>query len=601
MKKTLLLLIFSYFTFSITAQNNFPKRELRAAWIPSVYNLDWPTSKTASSENQKNELINILEELKKSGINTVFLQIRTECDALYQSDLEPWSYWLTGQQGKAPEPFYDPLKFACEEAKKRNLELHAWINPYRAQASVGDYSIDQNHITVKHPEWILKIGKYKFLNPGLNETRIYVKNIVADIVSRYDVAGIHFDDYFYPYSPNSISDEDKETFANNPRGFLSIEDWRRDNVNILVKSVYDTIKAIKPYVKFGISPFGIWKNNVPSGIVGTSSYNDLYCDPLAWLRDQYIDYVNPQLYWEIGGAQDYSKLMQWWSFAANQRHIYIGHALYKMTNSHNWNVNEIINQIELNRKNKNIFGSAFYRASSIINNSKKIKDSLSTRLFKYYSLIPEMTWKDSIPPNGPEDLSVSTIDFNTPNTKIELHWRLPDIAPDGEIANKFVIYRSPIEESIDMENSKYILDIVNGDVNSYVDTTNEYHYYMVTALDKLSNESIPTNTVSNLFADIKDTKPISDNFYLAQNYPNPFNPITTIQYSVPYLEYNSIIHLQIKVFDALGNDIITLVDEQKSAGNYFVKFDGSDLASGIYYYRMIANNFIKTNKMILIK
>ena len=246
--------------------------------------MDWPSSPTASVDKQKEDLIKLLDELKAININCVVFQIRTECDALYASNYDPWSYWLTGAQGTAPSPFFDPLEFAVEEAHKRGIELHAWFNPYRAEKTVGAYSISNQHVTKLHPDWVIQIGSFKFLNPGLPEVMEYVTNVVTDVVKRYDVDGVHFDDYFYPYPPNNITNQDYATFQAYPRGFSNIADWRRNNVNMLVKMVNDSIQVHKSYVRFGISPFGIWKSGVPSGIIGLSAYNDIYCDAVAWLQ-----------------------------------------------------------------------------------------------------------------------------------------------------------------------------------------------------------------------------------------------------------------------------------------------------------------------------
>ena len=241
MKKNaaIILIIIVLFTFNYSQSNN-PKREFRGAWIATVLNLDWPSSPYLTTEQQKKQLLDILDGLQEAGINAVVFQIRSECDAMYQSSIEPWSYWLTGQQGKAPNPFYDPLKFAVEEAHKRGMELHAWMNPYRAVRSAGNYTNSTNHVSQQHPEWILQFGNLKILDPGLPQVRNYVTSIIIDLVSRYDVDGIHFDDYFYQ---QGITTEDANTFQNYSRGFTNLGDWRRDNVNLLVKQIYDSIQV----------------------------------------------------------------------------------------------------------------------------------------------------------------------------------------------------------------------------------------------------------------------------------------------------------------------------------------------------------------------
>src|SRR3989339_1467603 len=249
---TLVLVVFLY--ANLFSQSIPPKREFRAAWIATVVNLDWPSSNVLTPAQQKQELIDLLDELKRDGINTIIFQIRTECDALYNSSIDPWSYWLTGSQGSPPNPYYDPLEFAVEEAHKRGMELHAWFNPYRAVRSVGSFSISSQHLTYQHPDWILAFGNLRILNPGLPQVRDYNTAVIMNVVRRYDIDGVHFDDYFYPYPPDQITNEDAVTFAEYSRGFTNIADWRRDNVNQQIKQINDSIMAVKPYVKFGISP-----------------------------------------------------------------------------------------------------------------------------------------------------------------------------------------------------------------------------------------------------------------------------------------------------------------------------------------------------------
>ena len=581
--------------FCLSAQNYPPKREVRAVWIATVANLDWPSSRTASTQTQKNELISILNDLKQTGINMVVFQIRTECDALYDSPYDPWSYWLTGQQGSPPSPFYDPLQFACDEAHKRNIEIHAWFNPYRAEKTVGSYSIHPSHVTIQHPDWDIQIGTFKFLNPGLPPVREYVAKVITDVVRRYDIDGIHFDDYFYPYPPNNITNEDASTFANYSRGFTNIGDWRRDNVNLLVESIYDSINCYKPWVKFGISPFGIWKNNVPPGIVGTSSYFDIYCDPIAWLNGQYIDYVNPQLYWQIGGPQDYSLLMPWWASVSNNRHIYTGHALYKMSGSWNWPASEIANQIRLNRQEPNVEGSVFFRTDFILWNTKGIADTLGNNFYYYPALSPTMAWKDSILPSSPQTLIASSTDQG-----IELQWSAPGTASDGDTAKWYVVYRFLQQDSIDIENPLYIQSIIQGNTFDYLDNTavlNESYAYLVTSLDKLQNESLPSNQANIIYTGIDIFASIQpDQFKLEQNYPNPFNPRTNIQFSIPQTEF-----VILKVYNMLGQEIAVLVSGELKAGDYKYSWDASNFASGVYIYKIETEDFVQSKKLILMK
>jgi len=272
MKKIILLLSLLIFGLSSFAQTFVPKREFRGAWIATVNNIDWPT-RGASTASQKQALIDILNGLKAVNVNAVMFQIRPECDALYNSSIEPWSYWLTGFQGVAPSPFYDPLQFAIEETHKRGMELHAWFNPYRAENTLGGYTTAPNHISNKHPEWtFIKAGK-RILDPGIPQVRDYVLSVIMDVVRRYDVDGIHFDDYFYL---DGMLSEDAVSFATYNPGNMTLADWRRNNVNTLVKMISDSITAVKPFIKWGISPRGIWRPNYPAGITGADNYNQIY-------------------------------------------------------------------------------------------------------------------------------------------------------------------------------------------------------------------------------------------------------------------------------------------------------------------------------------
>ncbi len=465
----------------------YPKREMRGAWIATVADIDWP-NKNDTPQQQKEALITMLDKLKAAGINTVFFQVRTECDALYESKYEPWSYWLTGEQGKAPNPFYDPLNFAIREAHKRGMELHAWLNPYRAVKTVGDYKISPEHISVTHPQWILDFKTEKILNPGIPAVRDYIAKIVADIVRRYDVDGIHFDDYFYPYTP--IKTEDAATFRKYKGKFKNIDDWRRNNINMMVAEVHDTIDAINPRVKFGISPFGIVENKYAL-THGFESYNVLYCDPVTWLKDKTVDYILPQLYWSIGNkAADYGSLLPWWATVAGSRQVYVGIYSSKMAApDYKGSPDELEREIRLSRQMIRTYGTAFFSAKSIADNYSHFADSLKV-YYKYPALIPAMAWKDSIPPLPPDDLKASMKD-----SSIVLQWNKPGRASDGDTAYKYVIYRFNNPAQVNIDNAWHILKIQNADETSFIDTTindDKANYtYAVTALDRMNNESKP--------------------------------------------------------------------------------------------------------------
>ncbi len=366
------------------ALNIFPQRlnqEFRGVWVASVANLDWPKNPGAPVEEQRKSLDSLFEYLADLNFNAIIFQVRPESDALYKSDIEPWSYWLTGKQGKAPDENFDPLKYAVKKAHSLGMELHAWLNPYRAVRKIGLYEISPKHVSIKHPDWIIQIGDFKFLNPALAEVRNYVTDIVEYIVSRYDIDGIHLDDYFYPYTPNEISREDSVNFLTDPRGFDSISDWRRDNVNLLISAIYKKIKEIKPFVRFGVSPFGIYKNNAPEGISGYSGYDKIYCDPLAWVKNKSVDYLSPQLYWKRSGPQDFTKLLKWWSEKSNGVSVIPGLSVYKIKMK-DWDAEELPGQVNLSRDVEGVGGTIVFRAGSLPGNPKGFSDSLKFSLYK---------------------------------------------------------------------------------------------------------------------------------------------------------------------------------------------------------------------------
>lgn len=440
-------------------------------------------------------------------MNAVFFQVRSQSDAMYPSSLEPWSYYLTNQQGTAPSPLWDPLQFGIEETHKRGMEFHAWINPYRAVSDTNNlnkpgYYAD-THVAKAHPEWMLTVGNVRVLNPGLAEVRTHVTNVIVDIVKRYDVDGIHFDDYFYP---NGTTGDDAAYNAD-PRGFPATAagraDWRRDNVNLLIKRVSDSINRIKPWVKFGVSPSGIYRSSTdpeigsPTFSGALQHYSALFADTKKWIQSGWVDYLAPQVYWYIGqSGSDYKLLVPWWNTKSYGRHIYIGIADYKV-NTTGWKSrSEIPNQVRLNRTNDNVYGQIHFRHFYLAGNALNYRDSLRLRLYNRPALLPGMTWKDSIAPAAPEVLALT----NNAGNSNTLSWTKPaDAASEFDKVKRFVIYRSQLPE-IDKENAGNILAITNEDETTYTDNTpvaGQTYYYTVTSLDRLHNESIAANTVSD--------------------------------------------------------------------------------------------------------
>ncbi len=391
------------------AQRSSPNFEFRGVWVASVDNIDWPSNKNLTVAEQKAAFLKLLDLHESNGMNAMIVQIRPAADALYPSPFEPWSEFLTGRQGLAPSPLYDPLRFMISETHKRGMEFHAWLNPYRAVFNMKNSSVAPTHITKTHPQWFLvygdkKNGYKKFFNPGLPEVMQHTAKVVKDLVSRYDLDGIHMDDYFYPYRIAGREFPDQKTFEQYNRG-LKKEEWRRSNCDSIIRLLHKTIRSVNPHIKFGISPFGIWRNKSqdPMGSDtrgGQTNYDDLYADILLWLEKGWIDYVVPQLYWERGHKlADYDVLLDWWNAHTYDKHMYIGHGIYRAGSNAAWrNRNEIPQQIQELRKYSNTQGSVYFSSKTFEKNPNGWNDSLRSNYYHYPALIPPMSWlANSIP------------------------------------------------------------------------------------------------------------------------------------------------------------------------------------------------------------
>ncbi|HKP32110.1 MAG TPA: family 10 glycosylhydrolase [Chitinophagaceae bacterium] len=375
-----------------------PRYEFRAAWIATVDNIDWPSKKTLSVDSQKVEFINLLEMHKRNGMNAVIVQIRPAADAFYPSQYEPWSEWLTGKQGVPPAQYYDPLAFMIDESHKRGLEFHAWCNPYRAEFALNKSSIAPTHITKIHPEWFVTYGKQRFFDPGNKECQQFVVNVIRDVVSRYNIDAIHFDDYFYPYRISGKEFPDSATFRLHGNG-MQIDDWRRSNVDSIILMLSKAIKEENWKCKFGISPFGVWRNQDkdPEGSAtkaGQTNYDDLYADILLWLKNGWIDYVAPQLYWEFTQPNaPFGVLLDWWSKHTYGRHCYIGLGIYKANSNAAWRDSTLLpRQIEAIRNTPNMQGAIYFSSKSFIKNPNGWSDSLQYNYYREPALIPPMPW-----------------------------------------------------------------------------------------------------------------------------------------------------------------------------------------------------------------
>ena len=419
MSKSLLTLILALATALSWAQTSTvevtnPSSEFRGVWIATVDNIDWPLPKQYDVEEQKREFIRQLDMHQRNGMNAVVVQVRPATDAFYPSQYEPWSQWLTGKQGRPPVPFYDPLQFMIEESHKRGFEFHAWLNPYRANFNVKTASIAPNHVTKLHPEWFLEYGGKMYFDPGNKEGQKWVTDVVRDIVKRYDIDAIHMDDYFYPYRVPGKEFPDYKTYAQYGAG-LSKDDWRRSNTDSIIVALNSAIKTEKPWVKFGISPFGVWRNDDkdPMGSptqAGVTNYDDLYADILLWTKNGWIDYVVPQLYWELGHPKvAYETLIDWWSKHSYGRHMYIGHGVYRAheKTSKAWhNPDQLPRQLQILRTYPTIQGSVYFSSKSFNNNPNGWNDSLQNNYYRQRVPVPVMDWL----PNNPNSKLVQNVE-----------------------------------------------------------------------------------------------------------------------------------------------------------------------------------------------
>ncbi len=377
-------------------------RELRAVWIATVTNIDWPSKKGLTVSQQKEEYIKLLNDVQDMGMNAVVVQIKPTADAFYPSSYGPWSEYLTGIQGK--DPGYDPLCFLLDETHRRKLEFHAWFNPYRITMNHTDVNrLSADHPARKHPEWVVAYGSQLYYNPGIPEAQTFIVKGIEEVVKNYDIDAVHMDDYFYPYKIAGKEFPDQDTYEKYGKDrFANIDDWRRDNVNQLVKQINAAIKKEKPCVKFGISPFGVWRNKAddPTGsntTAGMTNYDDLYADTREWIKQGYLDYIAPQIYWSIGFAPaSYDILVDWWKHETEGRpiHLYIGQAAYKINQNADpaWSdPEEYPRQIALNRSS-DIPGSIHFSLKDLNRNPLGIKDRLINDLYHHPALIPEMPW-----------------------------------------------------------------------------------------------------------------------------------------------------------------------------------------------------------------
>ena len=396
--------------FFLSAQSASPKYEFRAVWVASVENIDWPSRKGLPADSQKAEFIRLLEMHKRNGLNALVVQVRPAADAFYPSTYEPWSEWLTGLQGKPPEPYYDPLQFMIEETHKRGMEFHAWCNPYRAIFAIGKSSVARDHITRVHPEWFVRFQNTLYFDPGNKDVQQYVTMVMRDLVRRYDIDGLHMDDYFYPYEiKEDVPGKDFPDHASFSRygSGMTKGDWRRSNVDSVILYISRAVKQEKKYCKFGISPYCVWRNKSsdPEGseTQSISNYDNLYADIVLWLKNGWIDYVVPQIYFEFTQPHvPYGVLLDWWAHHSYGRQCYIGLAPYKSGVNAAWRDPTLLpREIQALRAYPTVQGAVYFSSKSFERNPYGINDSLQNNYYKYPALIPPMSWIDSVRPHEP--------------------------------------------------------------------------------------------------------------------------------------------------------------------------------------------------------
>jgi uncharacterized lipoprotein YddW (UPF0748 family) len=487
MKKSFLaIFLFPFLVFSPNARDLPPppvEREFRAAWIATVDNIDFPTRKNLSIDEQKAELIKNLELAESLKLNAVVFQVRPQCDALYQSSIEPWSEFLTGEMGRAQS--FDPLRFLVEEAHRRGILVHAWFNPYRALHPVAK-TVSPKHISKTRPDLVRKYGKYLWLDPSDKEVQDYSLRVVLDVVKRYDVDGVHFDDYFYPY-PEKDADGKNIEFPDdanwrkyqNAGGRLSRADWRRKNVNDFIAAVGRAAKKIKPEILYGVSPFGIWQPAPEKGIEGFNAYAELYADARKWLRDGTIDYLAPQLYWETARkGQSFPILLDWWK-AENilQRHLWVGIAPYRIGSNRNFTAGEISNQIGLTRRAAETRGAIHFSFKSLRNDLGGIQKVLRETVYARDAIVPASPWIKTAKPTAPRVKITRGAQF------VRADW-----TPRGKRkAFRFVVYAK------DKDGWSYsVLPASQKSISLSADRKIEK--IVVTSVDRLGNESRGTKT-----------------------------------------------------------------------------------------------------------
>lgn len=482
-----------------------PKRQLRGVWIATVTNIDWPSRSGLSVTQQQAEFVHLVDECADMNLNAVMVQVRPATDAFYPTQLAPWSQYLTGVQGQ--DPGYDPLQFTLDAAHARNLEYHAWFNPYRVSLQSDLSKLAPSSPARQHPDWVRKYGTQLYFDPGLPEVRQLIEDSILEVVERYDIDAVHFDDYFYPYPIAGQEFDDEATYQKYGDGFTDKGDWRRHNVNLLVEGLSTRIKQAKPWVKFGISPFGIWRNRstdpLGSDTSGFQSYDGIYADTRLWVKSNWLDYILPQVYWNIGfPPAAYDALVPWWSdvVSGTNTALYIGQAAYKIgtsTQSPAWSdPEEMPKHLWFNQRYPEVKGDVYFSMRSLLDNPLGFKDRLEQDLYRNPALIPVMLWLGGTAPHH-----VALTSARRTPQGVVVQWQA---IPSQNNSVYYVIYRmdgraSPYDNCVFEDPRNIVATVRRTDteiMQTYLDTEAQpgqsYTYY-VTAVDRLHHESEPSN------------------------------------------------------------------------------------------------------------
>ena len=457
-----------------------PKREMRGIWISTVSNIDWPSKPGLTANQLKKETTAILDHLHKMGFNAVFFQVRPASDAFYASSHEPWSVYLTGEQGSTPDKGFDPLRYWVEQAHQRGMELHAWVNPFRATTNAQN-GTSARHITQTHPEWLIQYNKKQYIDPGIPQARSYINTVIQEITQNYDIDGIHIDDYFYPYPVSKETFADTLSFRNYNKQSLSLADWRRQNINLFIQEVQSVIKASKPWVAFGVSPFGVWRNaredqRGSQTTAGTTAYDILYADVLTWMQNKWIDYVVPQIYWETShSSANYNTLVDWWAQQPGCQK-YIGHAIYKINNgTEAWaNSAEMPNQLIKGRKTKDIQGSVLFSYKQFGRDLLGLDTFLIDNHYRNKALTPLILSKKTVP------IKITKLKHR----KYNLQWKIND----KEQVRFYVVYRHLKEQRFSPTKSEFIYGITDQNSLKIDRARGQKYYYSVSAIDVYRKE-----------------------------------------------------------------------------------------------------------------